>query len=440
MYLSTKPYKGTRDFYPTELAIRNYIFEASTKVVQKFGFLEIDAPIIEPLDIYLAKTSEEIVNTQIYSFKDRGNRSVAIRPEMTPTVARLLAKKYRELTKPIKWYSTPNVWRYEQPSKGRLREHWQLNCDIFASQSQYLADIEIIQLIIEIMLNFGASHQQFSISIHHRQILEFFLNDVICIPKSKYPNIARILDKKKKNSPEDFNEMLKKEGLSEKDIFEIKHYIEDGIKYFDKYPEIKNKPVFQEFDNVLKTITSLGYEKFIEYDASIIRGFDYYTGIIFEVSDNSPENNRSICGGGRYNNLTSLFQKQDVNAIGFGMGDVTLQNFLETHKLIPESSIYQNSIYLVNFEESTVQIANNILAQELRKHNLRVNSSLSSQKVGRQLQEAESKGINFAIIQGQNEIDKNIIYLKNIKDRTQEEFSKENLIQKLIQISNLVTK
>ena len=180
-YLTTQPYKGTRDFFPEDMRFREAMFAVMHRVVRQYGFDQIDAPIIEPVDLYLAKTSEEIVGQQIYSFKDRGDRLVAIRPEMTPTVARMVAARFQETPKPVRWYSIPNVWRYEQPGKGRLREHWQLNCDIFGAASEKLADLELLNLAVDLLRGYGATGQHFKVYLSHRSILNGVLLSLIHI-------------------------------------------------------------------------------------------------------------------------------------------------------------------------------------------------------------------------------------------------------------------
>ena len=182
--VSAKPYKGSRDFYPQDMRIRDWYFGRLSEVCESFGFEKIDAPLIEPVELYLAKTSEEIVNQQIYSFEDRSGRKVAIRPEMTPSVSRMIASKLRELGKPIRWYSIPNLWRYERPGKGRLREHWQLNADIFAAQDPFIADCEILQLALNILITFGAKKGDFILKVNHRGILTHLLEHILKIKAS----------------------------------------------------------------------------------------------------------------------------------------------------------------------------------------------------------------------------------------------------------------
>ena len=249
--LGTEPYKGVRDFYPEDMAIQNYIFNTWRKVAENFGYVEYSASPLEPTEIYTEKSGAEIINEQTFTFIDRGERSVTLRPEMTPTLARMVAARRRSLKFPLRWYSIPNLFRYERPQRGRKREHWQLNCDLLGLTGAE-ADKEIISLTYTIMKEFGAKNSDFEIRINN----------------------------------------------SDTDIFK----------------EIGPNFVF---------------------DSSLARGQAYYTGMVFEIFDSDKENARSIAGGGRYDNLLEIFEVDPVPAVGFGMGDITLQDFLETHKLGP---------------------------------------------------------------------------------------------------------
>lgn len=302
--ISTEPYKGVRDFYPEDMAVQNYIFDTWKKVAKESGFVEYSASILEPAELYKSKTSTEIVNEQTFSFVDRGGRDVVLRPEMTPTLARMIAARRKALKFPLRWFSIPNVFRYEKPQRGRKREHWQLNCDLMGIAGVE-AEVEIITLAYRIMNAFGAKDEDFVIKINDRKkIEEILLNNGVS--KDNVPLVFRILDKKGKIADEEYDSELKKLG-------------------FDTKTEFNNIVSIEDFKN--NGINN------IVFDPSIVRGFDYYTGMVFEVFDTSPENNRSLFGGGRYDNLLELFGVDPVPTVGFGMGDVTIRDFLETHNL-----------------------------------------------------------------------------------------------------------
>lgn len=408
-YLTTQPYKGTRDFFPEDMRFREAMFAVMHRVVRQYGFDQIDAPIIEPVDLYLAKTSEEIVGQQIYSFKDRGDRLVAIRPEMTPTVARMVAARFQETPKPVRWYSIPNVWRYEQPGKGRLREHWQLNCDIFGAASEKLADLELLNLAVDLLRGYGATAQHFKVYLSHRSILNGVLGGELKLPPEKWPNVARIMDKRAKVKPEAYSAMLEAEGVTALQKAELDFFLLEKLDYLKKKYHLEGAEYVIELMQALET---LGLGEFIEYDPGVVRGFDYYTGLVFEVFDNHPDNRRSLFGGGRYNNLVGAFGKETLNAVGFGMGDVTLEDFLRTHKLL-EDQPRRVELYIAVLDEKLATHALQLAAQ-LRQRGKTCEISLGAAKLGKQFQEAEKKQIARVVILGEDEVASSVYTVKTL--------------------------
>jgi len=408
-YLTTQPYKGTRDFFPEDMRFREAMFAVMHRVVRQYGFDQIDAPIIEPVDLYLAKTSEEIVGQQIYSFKDRGDRLVAIRPEMTPTVARMVAARFQETPKPVRWYSIPNVWRYEQPGKGRLREHWQLNCDIFGAASEKLADLELLNLAVDLLRGYGATAEHFKVYLSHRSILNGVLGGELKLPPEKWPNVARIMDKRAKVKPEAYAAMLEAEGVTALQKAELDFFLLEKLDYLKKKYHLEGAQYVIELMQALET---LGLGDFIEYDPGVVRGFDYYTGLVFEVFDNHPDNRRSLFGGGRYNNLVGAFGKDTLNAVGFGMGDVTLEDFLRTHKLL-EDQPRRVELYIAVLDEKLATHALQ-LAAKLRQRGKTCEVSLGATKLGKQFQEAEKKQIARLIILGEDEVASSVYTVKTL--------------------------
>ncbi|GAB4426570.1 MAG: histidine--tRNA ligase [Turneriella sp.] len=408
-YLSTQPYKGTRDFFPEDMRFREAMFSVMHRVVRSYGFDQIDAPIVEPLDIYLAKTSEEIVGQQIYSFTDRGERKVAIRPEMTPTVARMVAARFHETPKPIRWYSIPNVWRYEQPGKGRLREHWQLNCDLFGAASEKLGDLEILSLAVDLLRGYGANASQFRLYLSHRSILNGVLGGELKLPQDKWPAIARIMDKKAKVKPEAYVAMLEDEGVSALQRAELDFFLIEKLDYLKKKYHLEGAGYVLE---IMEELKMLGLDAFVEYDPSVVRGFDYYTGLVFEVFDTHPENRRSLFGGGRYNNLVGAFGKETLNAVGFGMGDVTLEDFLRAHQLLTDQP-RKVDLYIALLDDKLGGHAL-ALARKLRDRGYSVEVSLGAAKLGKQFQEAEKKQIARVIILGEDEAASGVYAVKTL--------------------------
>ena len=413
MALSTQPYKGARDFYPADKRLQKYMFAIWRQVCESFGYEEIDAPILEPLDIYLAKTGEEIVNEQTYVFEDRGGRKVVIRPEMTPTVSRMIAGKRQELAYPVRWYDIPNLWRYERPQRGRLREHWQLNVDIFGVKD-ISAEFEMITLINAMFQAFGAGDKLYEIRLNHRGLVDYLLADYLGLDEPAQHAISKLIDRMHKLERSKFIVQLdavltpkqRQAGLTEKLLALL-----DARKLSDLPAEVQQQPAAQELKDLLGQLQKAGLAT-VTFDGTLMRGFDYYTGIVFEVFDTDPENNRSMLGGGRYDGLVGLFGVAPVPTVGFGWGDVTLKNFLETHHLLPplkpETDVY---VALVG----DIQAAAQKTVAELRKAGLNVAADLSGKKIGDQLKAADRKGLQHVLIIGENELKTGQFTLKNLQ-------------------------
>jgi len=412
MSLVTQPYKGARDLYPKDKRIQKYMFGVLRSVVESFGYEEYDAPLIEPLEIYSAKSGEEIVNEQTYTFEDRGGRKVAIRPEMTPSVSRMVAAKRQELGYPLRLYSIPNLWRYERPQRGRLREHWQLNVDIFGVES-IEADLEVIQIADKIMQSFNANRGSYTIKLNSRKFVDEKL-DLVLKESDKKKDVVRLIDNKNKMQGGEFEAKLAEIVSGEQ-----KSKILDFLNSKSSAP-----------DNLTKLISQLKKEGIsnVEFDISLMRGLDYYTDIVFEVYDNNPENNRSMFGGGRYDGLVGMFGVEPLPTVGFGMGDVTLQNFLETNKLLP-AFVPETDLYVVIlgdvFDKSQKPI------NQLRDARLNVAVDFSNSKIDKQIKNAVKKGIKYVLFIGDEELKSNRFTLKNLDDGTEQKLSVEEIIKTL---------
>lgn len=306
--LPTEPYKGVRDFYPEDMAIQNYIFFVWKKIAEQFGYQEYGASILEPAELYRNKGSDEIVNEQMFTFTDRGDREVALRPEITPSLARMIAGRRKSLKFPLRWFSIPNCFRYERPQRGRRREHWQLNCDIMGITG-IEAEVEIISLASKILKEFGAKDEYFEIRINDRSKL--------------FEEVQKML-----KNPNDLHKALR--------IIDARKKFQGESAFEKEWKIISNKPfALNESETVLNILKELKQKgiKNASFDADIVRGFDYYTGMVFEVFDTHELNRRSLFGGGRYDNLLEIFGVEPVPTVGFGMGDITIRDFLETHGL-----------------------------------------------------------------------------------------------------------
>jgi len=425
--LSTEPYKGVRDFYPEDMFIESYLFETMRDVVEHFGYEEYATSILEPSELYAAKTSEEIVNEQTYAFTDRGKRDVTLRPEMTPSVARLVAGKRRELAFPLRWYSVSNVFRYERPQRGRLREHWQLNCDMFGVSS-IEADVEIVLLAYELMRAFGASDNEFEIRINHRAVIPETLSLLAkkngqSLPKTKQTELIRLMDRKDKLSAEEYaNQMAELLGKELSQLV-IEEYKPNTIRKL-----IAETKAGNDLLDLLEILDRRGIANIV-HDPHLVRGFDYYTGMIFEVFDTSSANKRSLFGGGRYDNLLELFGQDSIPTVGFGMGDVTLRDFLETHNLLPNFESPTDLYIAVAAPENYGFAAQ--LAQRLRRRDLTVAVDLSGRKVGDQIKTANKKHVPFMLVVGEDEQATNSYRLKHL-DTEQEYEVPEGQIADLI--------
>lgn len=396
--LSTDPYKGVRDFYPADMAVQRYIFESWSKSAESFGFERYDASILESSELYKAKgaANEEMVNEQTYTFTDRGDREVTLRPEMTPTVARMIAGKARELAFPVRWYSIPSLYRYERPQRGRLREHWQLNCDIFGGD-ELAADVEIIALAHQLLLNFGAIPEQFEIRVNDRKLMHRIYT-ALGVEEKSITAITRLNDRKNKISAEEYRAELTT-------ITGDETLAEEVILMLEKS---------DEQTDVVVGLAELGITNVI-FDKTLARGFDYYTGTVFEIFDVSGENNRALLGGGRYDNLTAMFGGEAVSGVGFGMGDVSMRDFLETHKLLP-ASLKDSATQIVVIPLSSEQ---NLFAQKtahtIRQAGFAVSTDIGTKKVGKKIGDASDRGAQHIVVIGEDEMQSEQLSIKNLQ-------------------------
>ena len=412
MALAKQPYKGARDFYPPDKRLQKYMFSKWREVAERFGYEEYDAPILEPLEIYLAKTGQEIVDEQTYVFEDRGGRKVVIRPEMTPTVSRMVAAQRQELAYPLRWYSIPNLWRYERPQRGRLREHWQLNVDIFGVADSG-AEYEVITLVDAMFKAFGASHEMYEIRLNSRKLMDYALGEYLGLNEQESHDVAKLIDRVAKMDRSKFiaavDEALsakhREAGITEKLLSLL------AVKDIAKLPsELSKHPSVTEIKEMLNMLSKVDIKN-ARFDITLMRGFDYYTDLVFEVFDMHPENNRAMLGGGRYDGLVGLFGVQPVPTVGFGWGDVTLANFLELHHLMPALKP-ETDAYVVLIGD--IQAAAQKPISELRAKGVNLAVDLTGRKLGDQLKAADKKQIAYALIIGEDEIKTNTYKLKNL--------------------------
>lgn len=376
--LSPDPYKGVRDFYPADWTRLQAVFSRIRTTLSLWGYEEYNASPLERAELYEAKTSEEIVNEQTYTFTDRGERRVTLRPEMTPTLARMVAGKRRELAFPLRWFSIGNRFRYERPQRGRLREFYQADIDL-VGLPEGESDIEIVRLASEIMKAFGATEKDFIIRINSRSLLH-----AACSAAGLSGEAARaylrLLDKKSKMTPETFAAAR------------------DAISTNDPLSHIAAEPM----EALVDTLKRRGVGNAV-FDPSVTRGFDYYTGMVFEVFGTNPANPRSLFGGGRYDGLVALWGGDPIPAVGFALGDVTLGDFLETHGLTESTAERLPQLYVGTPSPGDVPSAQTF-ADTLRREGGRVFVNLTSRALGDQIKDAVKRAIPFFVAYGADEV------------------------------------
>ena len=406
--ISTESYKGVRDFYPKDQATQDYIFGVMSKVARSWGYDEYSASVLEPLQLYKSKSSEEIVNEQIYFFTDRGGREVALRPEMTPTLARMIAAKIQDLPAPIRWYSIPNLFRYEKPQRGRLREHWQLNADIFGV-SDFWAEVEIISMASDIMKKFGAKEKDFQIKINSRTLLDEIFKKAN-IEEDKRLFTYRLLDKKEKMLNADFRHSLSVlvGENSAKELLETLYFGEGLLT------SMRQSLAAKYLNQTMETLRNLGISNLV-FTPTLIRGFDYYTGVVFEVFDTNKENPRAMFGGGRYDDLVGAFTNQSLSGFGFGMGDVTIHNFLETHNLLPKIDS-TTDLYICVAPDTQIEEVYRV-AEALRESGINAAVDISSKKLSDQLKSLDKRDIPYVLTIGSEELKSENFTLRNTKTR-----------------------
>ena len=402
--LSTEPYKGVRDFYPEEWNRISNAFETVRHTLGLWGYEEYNASPLERAEIYENKTSEEIVNEQTYTFFDRGDRKVTLRPEMTPTFARMVAAKRREFPFPIRWFSIPNVFRYERPQRGRLREHYQVNIDL-AGVADAKADGEIIVIASEIFKAFGAKEDDFIIRISSRTLLEAACKATGFDTHEAVKIYSRLLDRKSKMTIEEFEAALGP-GKS------------DPLKAIEESSDPRVAEEKKKMTDLIDAFHARGMTNVV-FDPEIVRGFDYYTGMVFEVYDTNPENPRSICGGGRYDGLVEMFGAESIPCVGFAFGDVTFMDFLETHGLTPKAN-FAPQVFIGTPSESDF-FAAQTFAMILRNQGMRVIVNGNGKTLGDQIRDASRRGIPYFIAYGEQEAASGMVRLKTLETSEEQE-------------------
>lgn len=424
--LSTSPYKGATDVYPRDMLTKSYLFSIWKSVAEKFGFEEYDTPLLEEAELYRAKSGDELANTQLYNFVDKGGREVAIRPEMTPSLARMVAAKKNELIFPLRWFNISKYYRYEKPQKGRRREFIQLNIDILGVPTLE-AEVEIFQYILAVMKELKAPANTYEIRVNSRYLLDYLFEKILKLSTEKKPKVARAIDNYTKLSNTEFVEYLKELELTKPQIDNLLDFLRWDLKDLKKIEKESSgaKDLLELFDR----IKALGLTN-IRFEPSIMRGLAYYTGTVIEMFDiGSKENPRALFGGGRYDDLLSMFGQEKLPAFGIGWGDITTEDYLRTYDLLPEETT-KTKAFIPLLDPTLYTYIQNI-AKQLRDSDINVEVQLVATKLGNQLKYASKKNIPWVIIVGDEEKATKQMQLKNMVSGEQSLVSLDEAINTL---------
>jgi histidyl-tRNA synthetase len=414
--MQTRALPGFRDFYPDDLALRSHIIRTWREVAARYGFEEYDGPPLEALELYTAKSGAEIVG-QLYNFTDKGGREVALRPEMTPTLARMVAARANGLRKPIRWFSVPQLFRYERQQRGRLREHFQLNCDLIGEAGP-LADAEIIALAIDVMRAFGFGPEDVRVRLSDRRVLSALLV-AAGVPDGRLGNVYQAIDKSERMSPEDFAAQLGGVGLETGAIERVLGVISvrgagavQAMLADSGAPAEAGEPLAR----TIAALETMGLGAFIDVDLTIVRGLAYYTGTVFELFD-ARRSLRAICGGGRYDSLLAALGGVDLPALGFGMGDVVLGELLREQNLLPEATGAIDVLVAGITPEDEPHVL--AIAHELRDARLRCEFAFGGQALGKQLKLADARGARHVVVVGPDERMRGEVILRDLARKAQ---------------------
>lgn len=423
--LSHQPYKGTRDYYPADKRVQNYIFDVWREVCEQYGYEEYGAPLLELLDIYAAKTGQEIVNEQTYQFTDRGGRNVAIRPEMTPSISRMVAARRQELGYPARLYSIAQFMRYERPQHGREREFWQLNFDIFGVEGS-VADAEIIGMSDAIMRRFGATDKMYTIRVNHRGLISFMMADYLGLTIVQSELMIKLFDRKDKITQEQFEEQAADifgPELVSVGMARIKILLH-ATSIAELPLELKDSQPVREVAELFSSLQAAGITS-VKFDISLMRGFDYYTGVVFEVFDNHPENRRAMFGGGRYDGLVGLFGVEPIATVGAAPGATTMEHFLRSHAVLPtfEST---TDVYMIVVGDALSGAQK--VATALRSEGVKVAVDITNRKFDKQIKSAVKLRVPYMLFVGEKELNDELYRLKDVKSEHEQVLGVERIV------------
>jgi histidyl-tRNA synthetase len=420
---------GFRDFYPEQLATRNYLMSVWRDVARRYGFVEYDGPPLEPLDLYTRKSGDEIVG-QLYNFTDKGGREVALRPEMTPTLARMVAAKANAMRKPIRWFSVPQLFRYERQQKGRLREHFQLNVDI-VGEASVAADAELLAVAIDVMRAVGLSSRDVRARVSDRRLLTAVLSHA-GVKTAELPAVFAAIDKTGREPREATLGKVEKAVASAAARAGVSRILDSSTDLNVLAAEFRHSPDVMEavthLREYMNLLDALGVGDWIEFDLSIVRGLAYYTGKVFELFDAKGEF-RAICGGGRYDDLLSTIGGVDLPALGFGMGDVVLTELLRSRDLLPTPELATE--YWVAADDESMLADVMTVAGRLRAKSRSVEYALKTQTLARQLKTASSVGVKSVVLLRRDDYAKGNVTVKTLADGSERSVALDTFLNSL---------
>ncbi len=413
--------KGTREFYPEQMSLRNFIFDKVRAASHSFGYQEYDGPFIEAIDLYAAKSGEELVKKQSFTFEDRGGDLVTLRPELTPSLARMIAAKQNELTYPVRWWSFGPFWRYEQPQKGRSREFFQWNIDMLGVSSPE-ADAELIAVAATFLRSVGLSPELALIYVNNRRLMDSEF-DALGISNEKRIEVSNLVDRRSKMEPAKWDAYAFEIGLSQPQL--------DGLKNILGNFDLWKKS--EELTRLFSALEALGVKEYVKFDPNIMRGLLYYTGTVFEAFETSGSLKRAVLGGGRYDNLLADVGGQPVSGIGFAMGDVVMGIILQEKGLLPEFALTPAQVLVTLFDE---KLSNESFKLVTELRNAGVNAMAFSEpvKLPKQFKFADKMKMKLALVLGPDEVEKSQVVIKNLVTGEQVQVAREALVQSVMEL------
>ena len=411
--------KGTRDFYPEQMAIRIWLYNTMRAISESFGYQEYEAPILESLELYAAKSGDELVKEQSYVFTDRGGSEITLRPELTPSLARMIAQKQNELNFPVRWWSFGPFWRYERPQKGRTREFFQWNVDMLGVDSPE-ADAENVAVLATFFQRVGLSPELVLIKVNNRRLMDSRF-EAFSISADQRPAVASWIDRREKMPPDAWEAYGTEKGLSDQQLADVKSMLDDKDLWKQS----------EELTRFFDVIDALGLSDYVKFDPSIMRGLLYYTGTVFEAWEVGGDIKRSILGGGRYDNLTRDVGGDPIPGVGFAMGDVVITLLLEKYGLLPKNVDVNPAPVLVTVFDKQRLLASFKLASELRRAGLKVVCYPEAAKLQKQFKYADRIGAKVTLVLGPDEAEKGQVTVKNLLNGEQVTMKREAVLDEV---------